>query len=347
MVRATLLLACAAWGSAFAAGGTGRLMPLSGAPPHPPDNPPSVEKVRLGEMLFFEEMLSGNGRRSCGTCHKPELLFMDGLSRAWGLHESELPRKTPSLLNVGWQRRLFSDGRAKTLEEQAAFPLRHPREMNLDPTLAAQRIRRDPQYQELFERAFPGRPVTFELVAKAIATYERTLVSYDSGLDRYLTGDADALTAAAKRGMALFTGRAGCISCHHGPLLTDHQLHYTGVPEREGDSESGTKYKTPSLRDVTRRYSFMHNGYYLKLSHVIDHYSRGGSPPPGIRSEVSPIELGEPEKTDLIAFLESLSGRITQITDRPPHDQTDGRNVLRQREAPPADSEPQDPSYLK
>ena len=346
MVRTVLLLVYAAWGSAFASGGTDRLMPLTGAPPHPPDNPPSMEKVRLGEMLFFEEMLSGNGRRSCGTCHKPELLFMDGLSRAWGLHESELPRKTPSLLNVGWQRRLFSDGRAKTLEEQAAFPLRHPREMNLDPTLAVQRIRRDPQYQELFERAFPGRPVTFELVAKAISTYERTLVSYDSDLDRYLTGDADALTAAAKRGMALFTGRAGCVSCHHGPLLTDHKLHYTGVPEREGDSESGTKYKTPSLRDVTRRYSFMHNGYYLRLSHVINHYSRGGSPPPGVRSEVPPIELSELEKRDLIAFLESLSGRITQITVRSRH-QIDGRNVLRQREAPPEDSEPQDPSYLK
>ena len=321
-------------------------MPLNGGPPHPLDNPPSVEKVRLGEMLFFEEMLSGNGRRSCGTCHKPELLFMDGLSRAWGLHESELPRKTPSLLNVGWQRRLFSDGRAKTLEEQAAFPLRHPREMNLDPTLAAQKIRRDPQYQELFERAFPGRPVTFELVARAISTYERTLVSYDSDLDRYLTGDADALTAAAKRGMALFTGRAGCISCHHGPLLTDHQLHYTGVPEREGDSESGTKYKTPSLRDVTRRYSFMHNGYYLRLSHVINHYSRGGSPPPGVRSEVPPIELSELEKTDLIAFLETLSGRITEIAG-PARHQRDPQNALRQNEAPPEDSEPPDPSYLK
>ena len=345
MIRATLLLACTLWGSPLAAGGADRLMPLSGVPPHPPDNPPSVEKVRLGEMLFFEEMLSGSGRRSCGTCHKRELFFMDGLSRAWGLHESELPRKTPSLLNVGWQRRLFSDGRAKTLEEQAAFPLRHPREMNLDPTLAAERIRRDPGYQALFERAFPGRPVTFELVAKAISTFERTLVSYDSNLDRYLTGDPGALTAAAKRGMALFTGRAGCIACHHGPLLTDHQLHYTGVPEREGDSESGTKYKTASLRDVARRYSFMHNGYYLRLSHVIDHYSRGGSAPPGIRSEVSPIELGELEKRDLIAFLECLNGRITEVASRP-RDRIDDQNALRPPEAPSTDK-PEDPSYLK
>ncbi len=346
MVRATLLLTFAALAGAFAAGGADRLVPLSGAPPYPPENPPSVEKVQLGEMLFFEEMLSGNGRRSCGTCHKPELLFMDGLSRAWGLHESELPRKTPSLLNVGWQRRLFSDGRAKTLEEQAAFPLRHPREMDLDPTVAARRIQRDARYQKLFERAFPGRPVSFDLVAKAISTYERTLVSYDSDLDRYLMGDPNALTAPAKRGMALFTGKAGCISCHHGPLLTDHQFHYTGVPEREGDSVPGTKHKTASLRDVTRRYSFMHNGFYLRLSHVVDHYRRGGSAPPGMRSEVPPIELGEDEKTDLIAFLESLSGRVTQTNFQSP-DQTHGRNVLQQSDAPSADSGPQDPSYLK
>ena len=96
-----------------------RLEPLSGAPPNPADNQPSADKIKLGEMLFFETMLSGGGRRSCGTCHKPELLFMDGLSRAWGLNESELTRKAPGLLNVGWQRTLFFDGRAKSLEEQA------------------------------------------------------------------------------------------------------------------------------------------------------------------------------------------------------------------------------------
>ena len=183
-------------------------------------------------------------------------------------------------------------------------------------------------------------------VAKAISTYERTLVSYDSDLDRYLTGDADALTAPAKRGMALFTGRAGCISCHHGPLLTDHQRHYTGVPEREGDSDPGTKHKTASLRDVARRYSFMHNGYYLKLSHVIDHYRRGGSAPPGVRSEAPPIKLGEDERRDLIAFLESLSGRITQIAVRP-RDRVGGRNALQHSEAPSADRGSQDPSYWK
>ncbi len=292
-----------------------RLEPLTGMPPSPPDNPSSPAKVKLGEMLFFDQTLSGDGRRSCGTCHKPQLLFTDGFTRAWGLHESELPRKTPNLLNVGWQRSFFFDGREKSLEDQAAKPLENHLEMNLDPDLAAERVRRDPLYPRLFARVFPGEPISFALIAKAIAAYERTLVSYDSDLDRYLLGDETALSAAAVAGMELFSGKAGCIRCHHGPLLTDHQKHYTGVPERAGDSPPGTRYKTASLRDATRRYSFMHNGYYVRVEKVFDHYARGGSAPEGVRSEIAPIALSAEERADLFAFLKSLSGRVSQLDE--------------------------------
>lgn len=292
-----------------------RLEPLTGAPPSPPDNPSTPEKVQLGEKLFFENLLSGEQRRSCGTCHKPQLLFTDGFTRAWGLHESELSRKTPNLLNVGWQRSMFFDGREKTLEDQASKPLENHLEMDLDPEAAAQRVRRDPRYRRVFDLVFPGEPITFPLIAKAIAAYERTLVSYDSDLDRYLLGDESALGDAAKRGMELFTGRAGCIRCHHGPLLSDHQLHYTGVPEREGDSPPGTKYKAASLRDVTRRYSFMHNGYFVRMEQVLDHYTRGGSAPEGAQSEVAPLSLAPQERSDLMAFLKSLNGRLSQLLD--------------------------------
>ena len=269
-------------------------------------------------MLFFETMLSGGGRRSCGTCHKPELLFMDGLSRAWGLNESELSRKAPGLLNVGWQRTMFFDGRARTLEEQVPKPLEHPQEMALDPAVAASRVAAEPDYRRLFEKAFAGETITFDLIAKAVASYERTLVSYDSDLDRYLNGDDSALKAAAKRGMELFTGKARCIECHHGPLLTDHELHYTGVPERGGDSEPGSKYKTQSLRDVTRRFSYMHNGMFLRMEKVLDHYVRGGSAPPGMKAEISPVALTSEERSDLTAFLHSLNGRITGAELRSP-----------------------------
>ena len=154
--------------------------PLQGVPPFPADNPPTEAKVRLGEELFFDSILSGNQRRSCGTCHKRELLFTDGLSRGWGLDESELSRKTPNLLNVGWQRSMFFDSRVKTLEEQVSKPLENHREMSLDPEEGVARIRSDPFYVRLFAAAFPGEEISFNLIAKAIASFERTLVSYDS-----------------------------------------------------------------------------------------------------------------------------------------------------------------------
>lgn len=289
------------------------LAPLSGNPPHPPDNPPTASKVQLGEELFFDSILSGNRRRSCGTCHKRELHFMDGLSRGWGLDESELARKTPGLLNVGWQRSIFFDGRVKTLEEQVSKPLENHREMALDPEEAVARIQRDPYYVRLFAKAFPGEEISFALVAKAVASFERTLVSYDSDLDRYLLGDEQALSEPAKRGLALFQGKAGCIKCHNGPLLTDHDFHFTGVLERDGHEKAGTKYKTQSLRDSVRRYSYMHNGRMMNIRQVIDHYDRGGSAPEGFDAEIRPLGLTEEEKEDLIAFLGSLNGRVHQV----------------------------------
>jgi cytochrome c peroxidase len=301
------VLAC----SVFA--GEPKLEPLSGAPPFPADNPPTPEKIALGKELFFDDVLSGNFRRSCSTCHKPELYFTDGFSRGWGLNETELRRKTPNLLNVGWQRSMFFDGREKTLEDQVSKPLENGFEMGLDPEEAAARIASSARYRRMFEAAFPAEPIRFALIAKAIASYERTLVSYDSDLDRYLEGDESALSAAAKRGMALFEGKAGCIECHNGPMLTDHQKHYTGVPENQGDNKPGTKYKTQSLRDVVRRYSFMHHGDFLTLDAVLDHYERGGSAPAGLEAEIEPVDLSDAEREDLVAFLGSLNGRVNEL----------------------------------
>jgi len=325
----TFALCAAGWA------GDPKLEPLTGAPPYPADNPPTPEKIELGRRLFFDTMLSGEGRRSCSTCHKPELYFTDGFSRAWGLNESELRRKSPSLLNVGWQRSMFFDSREKTLEDQAAGPVAHPLELGSDPEVVAEKASR---------------------IAKAIASYERTLISQDSDLDRYLLGDEDALSVEAKRGMELFTGRAGCIRCHHGPMLTDHQRHYTGVPETRGDNEPGFQYKTQSLRDVLRRYSFMHNGEMLRIDDVLDHYERGGSAPEGVEAEIEPVELSERDRADLIAFLESLNGRIAPevFEDSASADVFDASRIPRDGEDEAAASDPlyldddgpvQDPSY--
>ena len=314
LLRGCLLAICL---SAIAAAQP-RLAPLTGLPPFPSDNPPTPAKLELGRELFFETELSGDGRRSSSSCHKPELYFTDGFSKAWGLHELELRRKTPSVLNVGWQRSMFFDGRVDTLEEQAAKPLENPFEMDLDPAEAAQRIAGSARYRRLFEEVFPGQPITFELIAKAMAAYQRTLVSVDSDLDRYLLGDQTALSEQALRGMELFTGRAGCIRCHNGPMLTDHQLHYTGVPETRGDNQPGTKYKTQSLRDVMRRYSYMHNGELLTMQAVFDHYEQGGKAPDGLQSELEPVDLSEQDRNQLVAFLRTLDGRVNALLDASP-----------------------------
>lgn len=324
------------------------LEPLSGTPPFPADNPPTPAKVELGEELFFDSILSGRGRRSCGTCHKRELFFMDGLSRGWGLDESELSRKTPGLLNVGWQRTMFFDGRVETLEKQVSKPLENHREMALDPEEAVERLRADPFYVKMFDKAFPGEEISFDLVAKAIASFERTLVSYDSDFDRYMLGDEDAMSPAAKRGLALFRGKAECIRCHNGPLLTDHDFHFTGVAERDGHEKRGTKYKTQSLRDSLRRYSYMHNGRMMNIRQVIDHYDRGGSAPEGLKPEIRRLGLSDEEKDDLIAFLGSLNGRVHQVAVAAPEEPATPAVI---EAAPqPADSEPgeaaSDPSYL-
>jgi cytochrome c peroxidase len=214
----------------------------------------------------------------------------------------------------------------------------------MDTDKAAELIARDPLYRRIFARVFPAQPITFALIAKAIASFQRTLVSYDSDLDRYLLGDDTALKPAARRGMELFTGRAGCIRCHHGPLLTDHQLHYTGVPESSANAPDGTKYKTAGLRDVMRRYSFMHNGHYLRISRVLDHYARGGNAPASLKAEVDPIDLNEDERNDLAAFLRALDGREITLADSSTLDP----GIFLPKSAPPAPAESKrtDPSYL-
>lgn len=312
------------------AGEHARLAPLTGPPPHPADNPGTPDKIKLGELLFFERQLSGERRRSCGTCHKTELLFMDGLTRAWALNESELRRKTPTLLNVGWHKRFFFDGRAPSLEEQASAPLENQLEMDLDPQVAVERLREDPYYQRWFAAVFPGEELRWELVAKAISAFERTLVSYDSDFDRYLLGDTEAMSADATAGLTIFEGKGDCVRCHNGPLLSDQEFHYIGVPEIEGDNPPGTKYKTQSLRDVMRKYSYMHNGHYLTMRDVLDHYATGGETSADAASELRPIDLGEDERRQLIAFLRALDGRVFRLTeaiatDRGPFSQMPGR----------------------
>ncbi|MGH9842845.1 MAG: cytochrome-c peroxidase, partial [Blastocatellia bacterium] len=199
----------------------------------PRNNPQSDSKIELGRRLFFDARLSADGTVSCATCHKPELAFTDGKAVAEGIAGRLGPRNSPTLLNALFYPGQFWDGRADSLEDQAIQPLTNPLEMG-NPSYEAvvARLRLIPEYHDAFERVF-NKPITIDLVGKAISAFERTLVSGDSPLDRFVAGDQDAISEAAKRGFAVFRGKARCSRCHTFsdamPLFSDFNYHNTGV----------------------------------------------------------------------------------------------------------------------
>jgi cytochrome c peroxidase len=284
--------------------------------PFPADNARTPERVSLGEKLFFEPRLSASGLISCGTCHNPALDWSDGLPRAVGHQMKVLARRTPSIANLAWGELYFWDGRAASLEEQALGPITSAEEMNLTPTELVARIQGIPAYRPLFDAAYPGEGITPETIAKALASFERSVVSGPSAFDRWVAGDDDAISASAKRGFALFEGEARCATCHSGWRFTDDSFHDIGVP---GDDRGRAKileglpvlehaFKTPGLRDIARRAPYMHDGSEATLDAVIELYALGGrARRPSLSSEITPLELDAQERRDLIAFLETLT----------------------------------------
>jgi cytochrome c peroxidase len=293
------------------------LAPLPVKPPEPDDNKSTPEKVTLGEQLFFDPRLSGDGSMSCATCHDPEKGWGDGLARAEGHGGKRLDRNTPTTLNVGFHDSFFWDGRVASLEEQALEPIRSPDEMNQDLDELVGKLQQIPEYARQFQDVF-GTEVTTEAIGGALAAFQRTLVSTDSPFDRYLAGDKRALSPEARRGLELFQGEAGCIRCHDGPLLSDGRFHRLGVSFTDegraavtGNPEDRARFRTPSLRDVAETGPYMHNGSIKTLDAVIEFYLRSipASGPDGLTIDVEPVVgLSYSDVTALVAFLRSLSG---------------------------------------
>lgn len=280
--------------------------------PSPPDNPITQAKVVLGRRLFHDNRLSGNRDRSCATCHRPELAYSDGLQLGPGRDGRQLARNVPGLSNLAWAKRLFWDGRAASLEEQAAGPILHPDEMGGSWRQIAERLGRDPLMTDLFGKAFPAAlpetAITPQSIAQALSAYERTLVSPVTRFDRYIAGEPGALSETEKQGFSLFVGRAGCVSCHGGWRFTDDRLHDIGLAETAGGEDAPRLFKTPSLRELTHTAPYMHNGSKATLEDVIAHYDGGFEP----RPELSPnivrrLDLSAAEREALVAFLKSLS----------------------------------------
>jgi len=285
----------------------------------PESNPLTPPKIALGERLFFDRALSRDGSIACASCHRPEHAFSDTSAVSVGVGARSGRRNSPTLLNRGYGRSLFWDGRVIALEEQVLHPIQDSLEMDLPLEELVNRLRDDRSYRSEFRRVFQDG-VTSGNVARALASYLRTLRSGGAPIDRYRHGDSTALSASAQRGLMLFLGRASCAACHAGPNFTDEQFHNTGVAWQRGspaDSGRGAitraaqdvgAFKTPTLREVACTAPYMHDGSLRTLDDVIDFYDRGGHANAYLDGEIRPLRLDAEEKRSLVALLRALGG---------------------------------------
>jgi cytochrome c peroxidase len=289
------------------------------AVPFTEGNEPTQARIDLGRALFFDTRLSGSEMLSCAWCHNPARGWSDGQPTAIGHGFKRLGRKTPTILNTAYNPLQMWDGRKTTLEDQALGPIESPGEMNLPLDKMVARLKTVAGYGPLFEAAYPGEGITDKTVAKAIASFERTVVSTRSPFDRWREGDEHAVNDAVKRGFKLFTGKANCSLCHQGFNFTDNGFHNIGVRTLSGDEDEGRfarrkvkvlkgAFKTPTLRDVELTAPYMHNGIYRTLDEVVDHYDRGGDVKDNLSPNMKPLGLSAGEKADLVAFMKSLTG---------------------------------------
>ena len=290
----------------------------------PLDNPITTKKVLLGKLLFFDKRLSKDESISCAVCHDPARGFSNGETVGEGVLGRRGNRNVPSIINRLFGRTQFWDGRSGTLESQAVGPLLNPNEMAINEVLLIERLKADAVYQKLFQEAFDSAP-TLEGVSKAIASFERTLLSGATPFDRYeWGGEETALSDGAKRGLALFRGKARCSTCHIGTNFTDEKFRNLGAGEGKGQKDPGRaqvtndsadfgKFKTPTLRNITLTAPYMHDGSLKTLEDVIAFYDRGGSPNPNLDKEIKPLKLTDQEKDDLLEFLKSLTAEVVSV----------------------------------
>jgi cytochrome c peroxidase len=294
-------------------------------PKMPIDSGKFVTKGRaeLGRDLFFDPILSRNFDISCATCHLTNLAFSDGLKTSIGTEGRLHDRNSPTLFNVAWQPYLFMDGGNPSLESQVIGPIEEHREMDLPFTEAIARVAADAIYAKRFQEVFE-LPVSAYTLTLAIATYERTLVSYKSDFDEYYYyGDSSALNGEEKRGLALFTSNAlNCVSCHQFPMTTDFSFQNNGLYADYSDdpgrarvtnnlSEHEGQFKVATLRNIALTAPYMHDGSISTLSEVIDHYASGGSQHPLKSDLIKGFSISADDKAALITFLESLTDTVS------------------------------------
>ncbi|MCD9006357.1 cytochrome-c peroxidase [Luteimonas sp. XNQY3] len=305
------------------------LAPLPDTPPHPADNPSTPARIALGRRLFEDPKLSHSGQIACANCHDPQLGWGDGRSVSFGHDRKTGRRNSIGLQMSGFMRTLFWDGRADSLEAQALHPLVDGVEMaNRSVARAVRRVRRDPSYRTQFREAYGDAPLDAALIAKSLATFQRSLAPRRSRLDRFLEGSDTALSDRQLLGLHLFRTRARCMNCHSGPEMTDHSFHNLGLHfygrERQdlgrygitGDPADAGRFRTPSLRGVARTAPYMHNGLIPSLDGMLRMYNVGMPRPrrgPDQRDDplfpapdplLQPLDLSREEIDAIVDFLE-------------------------------------------
>ena len=328
--------------------------PSAGLAPLPAPPAPTVgAQVELGKVLFFDGRLSGDGSTSCSNCHDPENGWADGLPLSTGYPGSLYFRNTPTVLNAVHGRDLYWDGRlpASDLPTVVRDHIAEAHFMQADGRLVIERLRQIPAYEAEFREVFGGEP-TYGRILQAVSAFVQMLRSRDVPFDRYLRGQTGALSPAARGGLELFRGKAGCVACHGGPMLSDGQFHDLGLstnadifqtPERHitfrrffkmfGVAEFARlredvgryaitkqpddrgRFRTPTLREVSRTAPYMHDGSLETLDDVVDFYDQGGGRGTDSSALLAPLDLSAREKAKLVAFLDSLSGAPIDVGD--------------------------------
>ena len=295
----------------------------------PPDNPLTKEKIELGRLLFFDKRLSKNNTIACASCHLAQFAFTDGKTVSTGINGLKGGRSAPASLNRVFSKAQFWDGRAETLEAQSVGPFINPVEhgfSNHDEMIA--KMKKIAGYRKLFQEVF-GTDITIDGVGKAIASFQRTILTGNSPADRFdQGGEEKAISQVAQNGLVLFREKARCTKCHSGFNFSDEKFHNLGIGWDDnkvdlgrymvtGNADEIGAFKTPTLREVSRSAPYMHDGRFKTLEEVVNFYNKGGVKNPHQDNLIIPLELTDQEKHDLVEFLRTLNGEGWQHVKAP------------------------------
>jgi cytochrome c peroxidase len=287
----------------------------------PADNTLNSARIELGKKLFFDPRLSGDGNMACATCHNPLFGWSDGLATAKGNRSKVLGRASPVITNTAYNSIQMWDGRKKSLEDQAVGPMKSNDEMNMNLSELMTFLQNNREYSTLFKKAYPDDQINEVTLAKALASFERTVISRNSPFDQWLRGDKRAMTAAQVNGFKLFVDpkKGNCAACHSAPNFTDNGFHNIGLASFGDPNPDLGRYterplglmkgafKTPTIRDITLSAPYFHDGSAKTLTEVVKHYVSGGVVKTNLSPNFSPANLTDKEISNLVAFMESLT----------------------------------------